>query len=363
MKKNFLLFAIALLATTCVFNSCKEDEENFNDEGSKVSLPDERIFILNEGSYDGNNSCIDFYAPNNDLNSENKSFISNFNFTQNDIKLGDTGQDIIVYENNIFVSVFGSSLLVKYNSALVEQGRVQFSEQDGQPRYLTAKDNKIYVTLYSGKIAKIDAKTLIIEDYITVGKNPEEITQDANNLYVVNSGWGADSTISVVSIKDFSTIKTINVENNPFSVKYSNGKLFVLSYGKFYDYPLQMVDIYNNTVETIGNGVKIAENDGILYVVQSITDWATNKVENNFYSYNVQNNQKIEQSFIDISDCEEIASNSIYMFEINPKNGDFYISTSDFVTNGIVYRFNKNGKLITKFTSGGINPSHAVFIY
>ena len=49
------------------------------------------------------------------------------------------------------------------------------------------------------------------------------------------------------------------------------------------------------------------------------------------------------------------------MMEVNPNNGDIYIGTSDYKTNGDIYRFDRNGKLIEKFSSGGINPNNAVF--
>jgi len=37
------------------------------------------------------------------------------------------------------------------------------------------------------------------------------------------------------------------------------------------------------------------------------------------------------------------------------------ISTSEFTTNGTIYRFKKDGTFIEKFDAGGINPNSAVF--
>ena len=51
------------------------------------------------------------------------------------------------------------------------------------------------------------------------------------------------------------------------------------------------------------------------------------------------------------------------MFEIDPDTKDFYIGTTDFATNGIVYRFDKTGKFVAKFETSGINPNHAAFVY
>ena len=49
------------------------------------------------------------------------------------------------------------------------------------------------------------------------------------------------------------------------------------------------------------------------------------------------------------------------MLTIDDNNGDIYISTSDFITNGTIYRFKKDGTFIEKFDAGGVNPNSAVF--
>ena len=44
------------------------------------------------------------------------------------------------------------------------------------------------------------------------------------------------------------------------------------------------------------------------------------------------------------------------------ENGDFYVGTTDYNTNGDIYRFKKDGTFIEKFESGGVSPRAAVFI-
>lgn len=36
----------------------------------------------------------------------------------------------------------------------------------------------------------------------------------------------------------------------------------------------------------------------------------------------------------------------LYMLSINPENGDFYVGTTDYNTNGDIYRFKKDGTFI-----------------
>ncbi|MFA6832581.1 MAG: hypothetical protein WCR36_10000, partial [Bacteroidaceae bacterium] len=57
-----------------------------------------------------------------------------------------------------------------------------------------------------------------------------------------------------------------------------------------------------------------------------------------------------------------LASASIYNMTVDKSNGDIYITTTDFVTNGQVYRFDYAGKYLTDFSSKGVNPSHFLFI-
>ena len=57
----------------------------------------------------------------------------------------------------------------------------------------------------------------------------------------------------------------------------------------------------------------------------------------------------------------ELVSSTLHMLTINDNDGDIYISTSDFITNGTIYRFKKDGTFIEKFDAGGVNPNSAVF--
>jgi DNA-binding beta-propeller fold protein YncE len=60
---------------------------------------------------------------------------------------------------------------------------------------------------------------------------------------------------------------------------------------------------------------------------------------------------------------EALASTSVYMLEVDSDNGDIYVGTSDYYSNGVIYRFDKNGNLRDTFESGGVSPRKAVFIH
>ena len=97
-----------------------------------------------------------------------------------------------------------------------------------------------------------------------------------------------------------------------------------------------------------------------VYVIYSETDYNTNTSNHTLYSYNAKTNKKEETSFLQMP--EELKTRIFYMLSINPENGDFYVGTTDYNTNGDIYRFKKDGTFIEKFESGGVSPRAAVFI-
>ena len=232
------------------------------------------------------------------------------------------------------------------------------------PRHLFALDGKIYVTLYSGKVAKIDAETFTIEGYANVGNNPEGIAYANGYLCVANSGWGKDNTVTIIDANSMLVTNTITVAQNPEKVLVSEGKFFVQGYGSSsssdYTYPVQYVDISTGSVKTIAKATNFCEYRGTIYMVYSDTDWKTKKTTNTFSSYDVRTGTLNSSNFLnDMPDA--LGSTSVHMMSVNPSNGDIYIGTSDYKTNGDIYRFGRNGKLIEKFSSGGVSPKKAVF--
>lgn len=77
----------------------------------KVALSQNRVFILNEGSLNLNNANISFYDPDKTID-----FIADIFQKQNNAKLGDTGQDMIVYNDYIYVIVSGSKYITRLNA-------------------------------------------------------------------------------------------------------------------------------------------------------------------------------------------------------------------------------------------------------
>lgn len=349
--RSLFLSALCLLSVSC-FTSCSDSDDDGNDTAG--------ILILNEGSYQGNNASITAYNP------KTGAITADVYYALNDKKLGDTGQDMIAYGNRVFVTVYGSSRLVKLDSLGKELKSITFSPADGQPRYMAAEDGKLYVTLWSGQVARIDTAELAIEKYVTVGANPEQIVEEGNKLFVANSGYGTGTTVSVIDLGTFTVEKTITVLINPNLIAEAADDIYVLSNGDYgtIPYTLQRLNVAAGTYEEIATATKMMVYDDIIYLVNSVTDWSVKPsvTTNTFFSYNAKTQEMNEKSFLTLTGAaESLKTESIMMMEVNPNTGEIYIGTSDYTNTGDIYRFTRTGKLIKKFNSGGVSPNNAVF--
>lgn len=353
MKFRSLVLSVLCLLTIACFTSCSDD----GDGDDEITTG---IFILNEGNQGGNNAGITAYNP------ETGAITADIYYAQNSIKLGDTGQDMIEYDGKVYVTISGSGRLVKLDNTGKELKSISFAANDGQPRYMAAEDGKLYVTLWSGQVARLDTGNLTIEKYVTVGANPEQIVEEDGKLFVANSGYGHGTTVSVIDLSAFTLEKTINVVLNPNDILEAADDIYVLSWGNFMDIPyaLQRLNVAAGTFETVAVATKMAEHDDIIYLVNSVTDWNTKPyvTTNTFFSYNAKTRKLNETSFLTLTgEAEALKTASVCMMEIDPNTEEIYIGTSDYTSTGDIYRFSGNGTLIKKFSSGGMTPNNAVF--
>lgn len=358
---------LCILALSVSFTSCSDDDDNSRDAGSKVTLPHTRAFFLNEGSQNDNNAGLAFYAPNGDAD-----FINDIYKKQNNAQLGDLGQSMIKYEDEIYIAVYGSNYLTKLNAAGVQLKSVSFVKDEDLSagiRYIAAEDGYIYASFYGGVVAKINAKTLEVVDKLTgLGDNLEAVAVCEDMLYVANSctaDWKVyHNEIKVIDLRTFKQKETLTVATNPYiEMLEEDDKVFLISndYSSAEGYVLQMIDpANNNKVTKIGNATFMAAKDDVLYLINSITDWEAKTAVNTFFTYNIKTGQINNTSFLKNAPAE-LASTILHMLEVNDNNGDIYISTSDYETNGTIYRFKKDGTFVEKFDAGGINPSTAIF--
>ena len=362
MKLRSMFYsALCALMVAASLAACSDDDEpGLDDDGSKVTLPARRAFILNEGLWGGNNAGIAFYAPNGDAD-----FISDIYYKQNEARLGDLANTLLEYEDDIYVIVGGSKYIARLNSAGVEQARRAFTSDEGEPRCMDAEDGYLYVTQYGGRVSKLDAKTLNVVAVFEGGDNLDGIVELDGKLYVSNAYRAINEfnkELLIINAATMTLEKSVEVVVNPNELWEIDGVIYLISSGNYADVPSTLQRIgADGTVTTIGTVSKITEgNDGLIYCVASAYDenWA---LTNTFFTYNPRTGAVSQSSFLTDAPAA-FASASIYLLEVDEETGDIYVGTAEYNANGTIYRFSRQGTLKETFDSGGMYPSQMIFI-
>jgi DNA-binding beta-propeller fold protein YncE len=351
LLKGFLICIVLAVG----FAGC---EETPVPESNPVIPGSHGVFILNEGSNGESNAGLSYY------NIENGSFKS-------DIlggKLGDTGQDLLIYGGKLYISVSGSSTIVVLDvrtQETIKEIKIKNGEQARMPRYLESHGGKIYATCFDGNVIRLDTTSLVVEAIIPVGENPEGIAACNGKLYVANSGGlnfvsGPSKTVSVIDIASFKEDKKIEVGLNPYIIKADGlGDLYLSYQGNFYDIPggFQRIDAQTGKVYDIGDHPKqnftILDNLIYYYDVTYFPDFSTNI---SFGLYDVDKEVFLSQALI----SDGTAINTPYGIGVNPYTKEVYISDTDYKNPGIIHIFGPDGKKI-KDLNAGINPTRFAF--
>lgn len=379
MKTKKFCWGLCSLIVLCApLSSCDDDNNpDWNEEKPNVTLPSDRMFILNEGSIGNNNANISFFDP------ENITLVDNIFLKQNGASLGDVAQDMIKYDDKIYVAVYGSNYLAKLSDNCVEELRVSFSSDpdlQGGVRYLAAEDGYIYASFHGGVVAKINASSLTVEKKLTkLGANLEGVAIEDDKLYVANSYeqttdpetgknvYNYCEEMFVIDLETFTLAETLNVATNPNQVAEEDGIIFLVAWGNYKDkgYEFQMIDPrQNNKVTTLGVASKMGIGNDKVYLVYSETDWSTYVTTNTFSYYDIKSGRYVDSSFID--DPNGILENSnIYMISVDDHTGNIYIGATNYsAANGIFYCFKNDGTMLYQYADcGGQNPSKAVFFH
>ncbi|MGQ9845941.1 MAG: YncE family protein [Bacteroidales bacterium] len=363
MKKQFNLIFFLVLMALC-FSCVKEPIEPEKPQDVEIDTTYSAIgvYVLNEGLFNMNNSTLTFY------NNSSSTAITDFFDIQNGRKLGDTGNDIAIYGNKMYIVVNVSSQLEvvnPYTGKSIKQIPFFNGNQPRQPRYIAFYKNKAFVCSFDGTVAVIDTASLVIEKFINVGRNPDGIAVVNNKVYVSNSGGldypNYDNTVSVIDANTLTEIKRIQVQINPYvMVPDKYGDLYVVSRGNYGDIKMCLQIIDTNTDElkyTFPNieVLNLAINGDTAYVYYY--DYVSG-TEPKIMTINVKDETIINHNFI--SDGTIIQTP--YGIAVQPITGDVFITDAKgFVNTGEVICFNKNGQKKYSFTAG-LNPGHIAFL-
>ena len=362
--RSILMTTLCSLMLGMSFASCSDDDE----PGMEpiIDPVDYPAYILNEGAWGANNANITSFMPN--YKAEN---LSDIYLKMNNQQMGDVANAMMEENDNIYVVLNGSKYVARLDLTIKEQARYTFPEADGAPRCIDVEDGYAYVTQYGGQVTKLNIKDMTLAGTFKGGDNLEGIVEKDGKLYVSNSytvdgsnNWIYNKEVFVIDAKTMALEKTIEVVDNPTKLYEIDGKIYLISQGNYADVAgaLQVIDPKAGTSKVILNDVtKITEgNNDLIYGIRSTYN-ANWELTNSFFTYNPSTGAISETSFLKDAPSS-FSTAAIYLMEVDEETGFIYISTSDYTTNGTIYQFDKGGKLVKSFDSGGINPSAMVFV-
>ncbi len=391
IKRSLLLCMIA--SAVLLLTSCRSDEITFPAEYEVLPMEPRELssfaanepigmYLLNEGNMGSNKATIDY------LDFCNGCYIRNIYGERNPnvIKeLGDVGNDIKIYGNRLYAVINCSHKVEVMDARTCRRiGQVDIPNC----RYICFHAGKAYISSYVGPISidpnaqlgavfEVDTATLEITRKVTVGYQPEELVVYNEHIYVANSGGyrapDYDSTMSVISLKDFRQVQKIPVCLNPHRLRKDQyNQLWITSRGDYKDVQPQLICFSpaTNSQLSIANAPAASEmvivGDSMYYYgshwnEQTMSNTITYGVLNIKDSLSFREGVGVGSSFI--TDGTEKNIKIPYGIQVNPYNGDIYVTDAkNYVSSGQLHCYSREGKRKWSVRTGDI-PAHMCFVY
>ncbi|AKD03114.1 DUF5074 domain-containing protein [Pontibacter korlensis] len=354
--RSFFL-AATLAITSLGFTSCDD-----NNDGPSGAYSEDGVFIVNEGNFGTPNGSISYYNSNS--NEVQNGIFSTVNENR---PLGDVAQNMVVHGDRAFIVVNNSNKIEVVNAATFKSEGVV--EGLSAPRYFVALNNdKGYVTEWlpanadwsynKGRVSVIDLKSYSVVKTIEVDVQPEQLLIANGKLYVTNQG---SDKVTVINTANDAVESSITVTYGPNSLALDrNNTLWVLSSGnKDWNLPqsehtagaLSKINVSNNTVSSTIIFPNVTASAGKL-----VTNGSKDKL---YFIYN----GGVHQQDISATTLNEtpLIDRSFYGLGVDPDNGNIYGGDeNNWSGDGTVYVYNSNGTQITTFKVG-VGPNGFVF--
>ncbi len=196
----------------------------------------------------------------------------------NGIALGDGAQNAIVYGSKMYICMYSSNLIwVVEPSTLKIIGSIVPEGDAVNPRSLAAKDGKVYASMYTGYVSRIDTVSMKVEASVKVGPNPDQIAIGGNRLIVANSDGSnsklgyPESSISIIDLSSFTETKIKDLDKvlNPTDVASNGTDVFVICKGNYADKPSVVKKVVGSDVVDVAPGTNITANGDNLYIINA----------------------------------------------------------------------------------------------
>lgn len=359
MKKlHYIIIAVLMIATA----SCKKEKNQNDTPVTPISEEKKGVFILNEGTFTYANSSLSYYDKEAD------TVGNNLFFKANGSPIGDVGQSLALYNGSLYIVVNGSKYIYKVDAETLKfQAKL---EGFTSPRNIfSVGDGTAYVSdLQRDGLWLIDLEKMEHIQFIETGNSTEAMVRVGDELFVSN--WSnyyvpnsSNNSVQVIDMKTNTLVETIDVPQEPNAmVVDKNDDIWVLCSGGYNpgEQEPALVRIHPDTYQCDDPFRFEAGTD---YPDGLAIDGAG---ENLYYlngGYNELNVYKMSIDAAQTPDEPFIAADGrvFYNVAVDPENGDVYVTNAkNYVQNGDVERFTKDGELLSKFTVGVV-PCYMLF--
>lgn len=259
--KKYLLGLAVLLMGTAVMTSCSDDND-----GPETYLQEYSTgaYVVNSGNMYSNIksslTAIDYASS---------TATQNVFKAANGRTLGNIANDGIVYGNKIYLAVDKENTIevidktTKKSIKQINTTELLGKAEGADPRHIIADGGKVYFTTYGGYVAAVDTTDFALQKKWQVGSYPEGLVIGKGNLYVANSNYGnGGGNISCINLSN-DNVETKNIEgvNNPTSIYYAAGLLYVLdnqyydaSFNAYGENSLRTVEFAQGTSQKVADG-------------------------------------------------------------------------------------------------------------
>lgn len=370
MKK--LLYSIVALL---LLNAC-EEPVGVGGDTTQVVTPAvttslHGFYLLNEGNMGSNKATLDYFDFATGSYSLNIYTQANPSVP---MELGDVGNDLKKYGARLYAVINASNKVEVMDLATAKRiGQIDVANC----RYIAFHEEYAYLTSYAGPIQlypqyeqkgyvlKIDTLTMQVVDTCLVGFQPDELAVVDGKIYVANSGGylspNYENTLSVIDIETFEELQRVVVDVNLHRVRVDQyGMLWVSSRGDYRGNASRIFCVdpqVNKVIDSLdvpcSNMCIVGDS---LYYCASEFDYAGMTEVGTCGMINVKTRTVLTKQLLQ----DDVKLVKPYGIMVNPQTNDLYLTDArDCVTPGILYCFDKEGKMKWKTRTGDI-PAHFV---
>ncbi|MFL2982966.1 MAG: YncE family protein [Candidatus Neomarinimicrobiota bacterium] len=315
--KNIFFFSLL------IFFSC---EDSINQE-QNLNL----TFISSEGTYGNNDGSISVFSDNQKIQT-----IEN---------IGDVVQSILVNDNNLFAIINNSHIIKRYK--ITENGLslpgIEISTNNSSPREMIILENKLYFTNWNSQDVKVlDLITYSIIASIPLNGIPEDIVTDGNHIWVSipqlelydpNNG----SSVIKIDAIDNNIVETYEVGRGPEHMLINDNNLWISR--TFYSSDWSSATYGSSVINLDTKEIKIMNYGAGLVCGGSIL-----KLNDNIYR-TVNGGVAPLTSELELNISAKIGDfNNLY--SATSINGYIYLGVSDYFSPDTVYTHNEIGEEI-----------------